>query len=80
MVSSNERGPLAALQDHDKQAGLGLDQPNMDYLVEQYTALDRSPVWLTYLCIKAILFANHLIDPLHRTRQKYCIHHLGQLR
>lgn len=43
-IFSDERGPLAALQDHNKQAGLGLDQPNMEYLVKQYTALGRSPV------------------------------------
>lgn len=41
---SDERGPLATLQDHNKKAGLGLDQPNMEYLVKQYTALGRSPV------------------------------------
>ena len=43
-IFSDERGPLAALQEHNKQAGLGLDQPNMEYLVKQYTALGRSPV------------------------------------
>jgi phosphoribosylformylglycinamidine synthase len=43
-IFSDERGPLAALQEHNKKAGLGLDEPNMEYLVKQYTALGRSPV------------------------------------
>ncbi|RSM20089.1 hypothetical protein CDV31_001168 [Fusarium ambrosium] len=42
-IFSDERGPLAALQEHNKKAGLGLDEPNMEYLVKQYAALGRSP-------------------------------------
>ncbi|KAH7126236.1 CobB/CobQ-like glutamine amidotransferase domain-containing protein [Dactylonectria estremocensis] len=42
-IFSDERGPLAGLEDHNKKAGLGLDKPNMEYLVKQYTALGRSP-------------------------------------
>ncbi|KAH7311545.1 CobB/CobQ-like glutamine amidotransferase domain-containing protein [Stachybotrys elegans] len=42
-IFSDPRGPLPALQDYNKQAGLGLDQPNMEYLVEQYQRLGRSP-------------------------------------
>ncbi|PKS12423.1 hypothetical protein jhhlp_000629 [Lomentospora prolificans] len=42
-IFADERGPLAALQDYNKQMGLGLDQPNMEYLVDQYKALGRSP-------------------------------------
>lgn len=43
-IFADERGPLAALQDYNKEQGLGLDIPNMEYLVEQYKALGRSPV------------------------------------
>lgn len=43
-ILADERGPLAALQDYNKEQGLGLDLPNMEYLVEQYKALGRSPV------------------------------------
>ncbi|KAH6900817.1 CobB/CobQ-like glutamine amidotransferase domain-containing protein [Thelonectria olida] len=42
-IFSDGRGPLVALQEHNKKAGLGLDQPNMEYLVKQYAALGRSP-------------------------------------
>ncbi|KAI5467810.1 CobB/CobQ-like glutamine amidotransferase domain-containing protein [Mariannaea sp. PMI_226] len=42
-IFSDARGPLAALQEHNKTAGLGLDQANMEYLVKQYTALGRPP-------------------------------------
>ncbi|EMR66809.1 putative phosphoribosylformylglycinamidine synthase protein [Eutypa lata UCREL1] len=42
-IFADERGPLAALQDYNKEQGLGLDIPNMEYLVEQYKALGRSP-------------------------------------
>ncbi|KAH6981062.1 CobB/CobQ-like glutamine amidotransferase domain-containing protein [Ilyonectria sp. MPI-CAGE-AT-0026] len=42
-IFSDEKGPLAALEEHNKKAGLGLDKPNMEYLVKQYTALGRSP-------------------------------------
>ncbi|KAI0126261.1 CobB/CobQ-like glutamine amidotransferase domain-containing protein [Xylariales sp. AK1849] len=35
--------PLAALQDYNKKMGLGLDLPNMEYLVEQYQTLGRPP-------------------------------------
>ena len=43
-IFADERGPLAALQDYNKKMGLGLDQPNMEYLVDQYKSLGRSPV------------------------------------
>ncbi|KAH8668554.1 CobB/CobQ-like glutamine amidotransferase domain-containing protein [Xylariales sp. PMI_506] len=42
-IFADERGPLLAIQDYNKQMGLGLDQPNMEYLVEQYKSLGRSP-------------------------------------
>jgi phosphoribosylformylglycinamidine synthase len=35
---------LGALQDYNKTMGLGLDLPNLEYLVEQYKSLGRSPV------------------------------------
>ncbi|KAK7418665.1 phosphoribosylformylglycinamidine synthase [Neonectria punicea] len=42
-IFSDGRDPLAALEEHNKKTGLGLDKPNMEYLVKQYTALGRSP-------------------------------------
>ena len=43
-IFADSRGPLAALQDYNKQVGLGLDEANVEYLVEQYKSLGRSPV------------------------------------
>ena len=43
-IFADERGPLVALQDYNRQMGLGLDQPNMEYLVTEYKNLGRSPV------------------------------------
>lgn len=43
-IFSDGRGPLVALQEHNKKVGLGLDLPNMEYLVKQYAALGRPPV------------------------------------
>ena len=43
-IFSDARGPLPALQDYNKEMGLGLDDPNMEYLVDQYRSLGRSPV------------------------------------
>ncbi|KEY75140.1 hypothetical protein S7711_01591 [Stachybotrys chartarum IBT 7711] len=42
-IFADSRGPLPALQDYNKQMGLGLDQPNMEYLVAQYKRLGRPP-------------------------------------
>ncbi|CAI4214187.1 unnamed protein product [Parascedosporium putredinis] len=42
-IFADARGPLPALQDYNKKMGLGLDQPNMEYLVDRYKALGRSP-------------------------------------
>ncbi len=43
-IFADARGPLEALRDYNKATGLGLDRPDMEYLVEQYRALGRSPV------------------------------------
>ncbi|TPX11757.1 uncharacterized protein E0L32_007494 [Thyridium curvatum] len=42
-IYSDPRGPLVALQEYNKQMGLGLDQPNMEYLVAEYKNLGRPP-------------------------------------
>jgi phosphoribosylformylglycinamidine synthase len=42
-IFNDERGPLAALQDYNKQSELGLDEANMEYLVEEFKKLGRSP-------------------------------------
>ncbi|KAI0008784.1 CobB/CobQ-like glutamine amidotransferase domain-containing protein [Xylariaceae sp. FL0662B] len=42
-IFADERGPLAALKDYNNQVGLGLDQLNLEYLVEQYKSFGRSP-------------------------------------
>lgn len=42
-IFSDGRGPLAALQDYNRQMGLGLDQVSMDYIVSEYKNLGRSP-------------------------------------
>jgi phosphoribosylformylglycinamidine synthase len=43
-IFADERGPLAALQGYNRQMGLGLDQPNMEYLVAEYKNFGRCPV------------------------------------
>jgi phosphoribosylformylglycinamidine synthase len=43
-IFADEKGPVAALQEYNSKMGLGLDQPSVDYLVEQYKSLGRSPV------------------------------------
>ncbi len=35
--------PLTVLQEYNRQMGLGLDQPSMEYLVAEYLNLGRSP-------------------------------------
>lgn len=50
-IFSDTRGPLQALQDYNKEMGLGLDEPNMEYLVEQYRSLGRSPVCVPSSCL-----------------------------
>ncbi|KAI4168848.1 MAG: hypothetical protein LQ343_006061 [Gyalolechia ehrenbergii] len=42
-IFADQRGALAALQDYNKQVGLGLDRTNMEYLVAEYKNLGRSP-------------------------------------
>jgi phosphoribosylformylglycinamidine synthase len=48
-IFADARGPLATLQDYNRQMGLGLDLPNMEYLVEKYKSLGRSPVRSPFL-------------------------------
>lgn len=43
-IFAAEQGPLSALQEYNRQTGLGLDQTSMEYLVAEYKNLGRSPV------------------------------------
>ena len=43
-IFADKRGALAALQVYNRQIGLGLSQPDMEYLVAEYEKLGRSPV------------------------------------
>ncbi|KAL9099322.1 MAG: hypothetical protein Q9163_005161, partial [Psora crenata] len=42
-IFADERGSLAALQEYNRQEGLGLDQPHIEYLVEEYRSMGRAP-------------------------------------
>jgi len=43
-IFADKRGPLVALKDFNRQMGLGLDEPSIEYLVAEYKNLGRSPV------------------------------------
>ncbi|KAI1498464.1 CobB/CobQ-like glutamine amidotransferase domain-containing protein [Biscogniauxia marginata] len=62
-IFADERGPLAALQDYNKKTGLGLDHSNIEYLVEQYKSLGRSPN-----DIELFMFA--------QVNSEHCRHHI----
>ncbi len=42
-IFADEGAPLAILQDYNREMGLGLDQPSMEYLVAEFKNLGRSP-------------------------------------
>lgn len=56
-IFADARGPLVALQDFNRQMGLGLDEPSMEYLVAEYKNLGRSPVCRL---LKSITSKNYL--------------------
>lgn len=53
-IFSDGRTPISALQEYNKQMGLGLDQPNMEYLVAEYMNLGRPP---TYVNLRVAYFS-----------------------
>ncbi|CAJ2512300.1 Uu.00g053150.m01.CDS01 [Anthostomella pinea] len=62
-IFADERGGLPALQDYNKKMGLGLDQPNLEYLFLQYTNLGRPPT-----DVELFMFA--------QVNSEHCRHHV----